>query len=147
MYATVDEDIKLRKAETWNERFPDMKQLRVYMHDNTDVPLTRPSDPDLQKALFSEYYGGCCGKGGVVLHTCGWIRTVPLYSGLIGDQYYLNKTKIFGKQKQYTDKDVSTPDLGLNILDRGYRSILATQLCGQKYFHPDFAQSDNKFSG
>ena len=65
MYPTVDEDIKLRKAETWNWWFPDTKRLRAYMHDNTDAPLTRPIDPVLQKALFSEYYGGCCGKGEV----------------------------------------------------------------------------------
>ena len=58
---------ELRKAETWNQWFPDTKQLRVYIYENTDVPLTKPSDPDLQRALFSEYYGGLCAKGGVVL--------------------------------------------------------------------------------
>ena len=40
MYPTVDEDIKLQKAETWNQWFPDTKGLRVYIHDNTDVSLT-----------------------------------------------------------------------------------------------------------
>ena len=147
MYPTVDEDIKLRKAETWNQWFPDTKRLRVYMHDNTDVPLTQPSDPDLQKALYSEYYGGCCGKGGVVLQQCGWIRTVPLCTGGIGDQDYLSKTKIFEKQKQFADKDVSYPEPGLNVLDKDYVSTLAAQLCGQQCFQPDFAQSDKKFSG
>ena len=52
MHSTVEEDIKLRKSEIWNELFPDKKRLRVYMHDNTDIPLTKPSDPDLQKGLF-----------------------------------------------------------------------------------------------
>ena len=87
-----------------------------------------------------------------MLQQCGWIRTVPLYTGGIGDQDYLSKTKIFEKQQQFTDKDVSSPDVsspesGLNVLDKGYRSILAAQLCGQQCFQPDFAQSDKKFSG
>ena len=101
MYAYVDEDIKLRKKETWNQWFPESKRLRIYMHDNTDVPLPKPSDPDLQKALYSEYYSGCCGKGGVVLQQCGYIRTVPLCTGGIGDQDYLSKTHIFQKQKEF----------------------------------------------
>ena len=67
MYTTVDEDIKLRKTETWNQWFPDTKRLQVYIHYNIDVPLTKSGNPGLQKALFSEYYVGCCAKGGVIL--------------------------------------------------------------------------------
>ena len=63
MYSTLQEDVKLRKSETLNECLPDTKQLQVYMHVNTDVPLTNPNDPDLQKALFSEYYGGSTKEG------------------------------------------------------------------------------------
>jgi hypothetical protein len=85
VYASVGEDMKLRNKDTWSEWFPESKSLRINMHDNTDVPLTRPSDPDLQKALYSDYYGGCVGKGGgVVLQQCGWIRTLPLCTGGIG---------------------------------------------------------------
>ena len=95
MYATVDEDISLMKKETSNEWLPENKRLRIYMHDNTNVPLAKPSDPDLQRALFSEYYASCCGKGRVVLQQCGWRRTLPLCTGGIGDQDYLRKTKTF----------------------------------------------------
>jgi hypothetical protein len=147
MYAFVGEDMKLRKKDTWSDWFPESKSLRIYMHDNTDVPLTRPSDPDLQKALYSEYYGGCVGKGGVVLQQCGWIRTVPLCTGGIGDQDYLSKTKIFEKQKAFAKKDDTSDETGLNVLDKGYRSTLAAQLQGQHCFQPDFAQCDRKFNG
>jgi hypothetical protein len=144
MYAFVGEDMKLRKKDTWSDWFPESKSLRIYMHDNTDVPLTRPSDPDLQKALYSDYYGGCVGKGGVVLQQCGWIRTVPLCTGGIGDQDYLSKTKIFEKQKAFAMKDDTSDETGLKVLDKGYRSTLAAQLQGQHCFQPDFAQCDRK---
>ena len=42
---------------------------------------------------------------------------------------------------------MSSPEPGLNVLDKGYRSILAAQLCGQQCFQPYFAQSDKTFSG
>jgi hypothetical protein len=127
MYAFVSEDMELRKKDTWSDWFPESKRLRIYMHDNTDVPLTRPSDPDLQKALYSDYYGGCVGKGSVVLQQCGWIRIVPLCTGGIGDQDYLSKTKIFEKQKAFVMKDDTSDETGLNVLDKGYRSTLAAR--------------------
>jgi hypothetical protein len=142
MYAFVGEDMELQKKDTWSDWF------RIYMHDNTDVPLTRPSDPDLQKALYSDYYGGCVGKGGVVLQQCGSIRTVPLLcTGGIKDQDYLSKTKIFEKQKAFAMKDDTSDETGLNVLDKGYRSTLAAQLQGQHCFQPDFAQCNRKFNG
>ena len=67
------------------------------MHDNADVPLMQPSDPDLQHGLYSEYYGGCWDKGGVILQQCGWIRTVCICTRGIGNQDYLSKTKISEK--------------------------------------------------
>ena len=33
------------------------------------------TDPDLYNALYSDYYGGCVGKGGVVIQLCGRIGT------------------------------------------------------------------------
>jgi hypothetical protein len=147
MHAFVGEDIELKKKDTWSDWFPESKRLRIYMQDNTNVPLTRPSDPNLQKALYSDYYGGCVGKGCVVLQQCGWIRTVPICTGGIGDQDYLSKTKIFEKQKAFGMKDNTSNETGLNVLDKGYRSTLAAQLQGQHCFQPDFAQFDKKFNG
>jgi hypothetical protein len=110
------------KKDTWSDWFPESKSLRLYMDDNTDVPLMRPSDPDLRKALYSDYYGGCVAEDGVVLQQCGWIRSVPLCTGGIGDQDYLSKTKIFEKQKAFAMKDDTADETGLNVLDKGCRS-------------------------
>ena len=81
-----------------------------------------------------------------MLLQCGWIKTVPLCTCGIGDQDYLSKT-FFEKQQQFADKDMSSPEPGLHVLNKGYRSTLAAQLCGQQCFQPDFAQSDKKLSG
>ena len=106
-----------------------------------------PSDPDLQAALYSEYYAMCCGKGGVAVQQCGWIRTLPLCTGAIGDQDYLSKTKTFEKQKQFAETDNTSDEPGLNVLDKGYRSTLAARKEGQQCMQPDFAECDRKFNG
>jgi len=144
MYATVEEDLDLRDA-SWEQYFPKSDKHRVVMHDNTDVPLMDASDPDLHRALYSEYYGKCCGKGGTVLQQCGFIQTIPLCTGAINDGGYCDETKIFQKQKQFTEQDTSSPEPALNVLDKGYRSTLAAKEHGQQCFQPDFAESDCKF--
>ena len=52
------------------------------------------------------------------------------------------EVKSFEKQKVLVDKDISSSEQGLNVLDKGYRSTLAAQMCGQQCIHPDFAQCD-----
>ena len=47
----------------------------------------------------------------------------------------------------FADKDVSSFEQGLNVLDKGYRSTLTAQMCGQQCIHPDFVQCDLKFKG
>jgi hypothetical protein len=145
-YASVSEDAKLRK-ESWEGLFEEAKQFRIYMHDNTDVPLMKPSNPDEQRAFYSDYYGQCCAKGGVACQLCGYIRTFPLCTGGIGDQDYVEKTKIFEKQSTFTKQDKSAPNSpALNIFDRGYRVILAALANGQQILQPDFAPCDGKFN-
>ena len=115
------------------------------MHDNTNVPLMSPSDPDLHNALYSDYYGGCVGKGGVAIQPCGWIRTLPLCTGAIGDQAYLSKTETFEKQKIFTEIDETSDEPATNVMDKGYRSTLEAQKQGQRCLQPDFAESDRRF--
>ena len=117
MYAFMAEDLKLRNQNTWPVHFPPEKRTAIYMHDNTNVPLSAPSDPDLQAIFFSEYYAMCCAKGGVAVQQCGWIRTLPLCTGAIGDQEYLSKTKTFEKQKQLAEADNASDEPGINVLD------------------------------
>ena len=63
-YASYAEDVKLRK-DKWDKHFPPEFGTRGVMHDNTNIPLPTPSDADLNRALFSKYYGEPVGKGGV----------------------------------------------------------------------------------
>ena len=146
MYASVAEDLKFRNQETWPEHFPQKNRSRIYMHDNTNVPLLSPQDPDLHAALYSEYYAETCAKGGVAVQQCGYIRTLSLCTGAIGDQDYLSKTETFEKQKQFTEADKTSDEPALNVLDKGYRSCLAAQKEGQQCMQPNFAQSDMRFN-
>ena len=39
----------------------------------------------LKRAMWSDYYGMACAKGGVSNQLCGWIRAIPLFTGRITD--------------------------------------------------------------
>ena len=52
----------------------------MIMHDMTDVPLPHPSDAELNRATYSKYYGGNCGKGGIFTQPCGWEGTLELFT-------------------------------------------------------------------
>jgi len=146
MYATFDEDLTLWK-ENWNEIFHPEKKQRIIMHDNTNVCLVKPSNPALQRALYSQYYCRCVGKGGVALQLCGWTTTLELCTGRMEDSAYIKSVKIFEQQKTFAEKDPSSPNPFINILDRGYRVVLhAHQLGGQLCIQPQFAQSDGMFN-
>ena len=117
------------------------------MHGNTNINLPRPSDPDLNRALYSDYYGQCVGKGGAAVQPCGWMRLLPLWTGAVGDSQYITGTKILEEQKKFAEGDFSSPEPFLNIFDKGYRSVLDARACGgQRCLQPAFAQSDKKFS-
>lgn len=105
-----------------------------------------PSDPDFNRALFNKYYEMCCGKGGVAVQQCGWIRSFHLCTGGIDDSHYLEVTKILERQKQFFDSDTSSAEAGTNVFDKGYRLLLAALQAGQKCLQPNFAQSDRKFT-
>ena len=115
------------------------------MHDNTNIRLPEPSDPDLYRALRLEYYDMCCAKGGIALQQCGWIRNIPLCTGAISDQGYLKETEVLKQQRKFAEMDTSSQEPGLNVLDKGYRSTLAAKIEGQRCLQPDFAECDKKF--
>ena len=68
-FVSIDEDESLRKSH-WNEKMSG-KRIRMIMHDMTDVPIDQPGDSELNRATFSKYYGGNCGKGGIFTQLCG----------------------------------------------------------------------------
>jgi hypothetical protein len=72
MYALHQEDIALRD-EQWNLHFEPTSGVQPVMDDNTNVPMQNPNDSGLSRALYLQYYGQCCAKGGISVQLCGWI--------------------------------------------------------------------------
>ena len=144
-YATYKEDCKLRK-DKWNIRYDGM---RVVLWDNTNISmLFKPSNPQLQRITFSNYYSENCAKGGGFIQLCGWMGTHNLWVGASSDTMYLNKSDILKYQDEFSRKDlVDGKHIPFStILDKGYRSTLAAWMAGcQLILQPDFKKSDKKF--
>jgi hypothetical protein len=146
-YATYEEDIDLRD-EYWNTLFPVEKLWQIIMHDMTNVPLMKASDPELQRATHNRYYGMNCAKGGIHTQPCGWEGTIELYTGHIEDSAYVEKAKIFEDQQEFAARDLVNGVLVpfINIFDKGYRLILQAAKAGnQKCLQPYFAESDKRY--
>ena len=148
IYASLLEDETLRKQH-WNEMIPENKRLRMIMHDMTNVPLTQPSEAEVNRSLWNTYYHHCCAKGGVFTQLCGWEGTLELFVGGVGDSEYIRKSGILLVQDDFAKKDTSqgkTVVPFINVFDKGYRVLLdcykeGEQLCWQ----PAFARSDERY--
>jgi hypothetical protein len=81
-------------------------------HDNTNVPLLAPSDADLNRSLFSDYYNETCAKGGTALQRCGWILAIELATGRIPDSVYIELVEIFEEQKAFAQQDKDLTEEG-----------------------------------
>ena len=145
MYASYAEDVKLRK-DKWDKHFPPELRTRAVMHDNTNIPLPTPSDADLNRALFSKYYGEPVGKGGVGIQFCGWIVALHLVTGAIPDSPYIALVKILLQQKIFQENDKTSEKGFVNILDKGYRITLAANNEGQSCLQPIFSKSEEQFT-
>ena len=84
MYATHEEDIAFRNPY-WDKTFDPRYDPRIIMHDATNLPYQNPSNAAQGRAMWSDYYGMACAKGGVSNQLCGWIRAIPLFTGRITD--------------------------------------------------------------
>jgi len=144
MYASHAEDVEFRDPK-WNRHFPPESGLRTVLHDNSNIGLPNPSDADLNRSLFSDYYDGTVAKGGVAVQLSGWQRNLDLATGAIGDSQYLKLVKIFEQQQRFANEDTSSPLSFLNILDKGYRSVLEALNHGQRCMQPAYADSDRQF--
>ena len=146
-YATIDEDEALRK-DSWNKVIKDTR-ARLIMHDMSNVPMDSPSATELNRATFSEYYGGNCGKGGIFTQLCGWEGALEMYTGSIGDSDYVDKSGILKEQDKFANADPEKDGTVIpftNVFDKGYRVTLACyehgkQLCWQ----PVFRKSDERY--
>ena len=136
IYASLEEDEKLRKSQ-WNDMVKrnGSKRLRLIMHDMSDLSLDNPTDAELNRALYNDYYNGCCGKGGIFSQPCGWEGTHELFSGGIGDSDYIRRSKILEMQQQFQeeDKDLDGEIISfINIFDKGYRVLLDCRKNGKQ---------------
>ena len=136
MFASHHEDKTLRK-DYWENMFEGGNDCRVIMHDMTDVPLSQPSEGELNRSLWNSYCNGCCGKGGIFTQLCGWEGTIELFSGGVGDSGYIRDSAILKMQEEFSKGDLTSDGIHipfLNIFDKGYRVLLdclrrGKQLC------------------
>ena len=116
-YATLDEDKTLRKYSR-NKLIKDTRAWLI-MHDMSNIPMDSPSAIELNRATFSEYYGGNCGKRGIFTQLCGWEGALELYTGSIGDSDYVDKSGILKEQEKFAHVVPFT-----NVFDKGIRLTL-----------------------
>jgi hypothetical protein len=143
MFVTQEEDEALR-APHWNNRY---KGLRVVFWDNTNIQMGfKPGDGRLNRLTYSSYYGGNVAKGGVFLQLCGWLGTHSLWVGAVSDTKYLSQSGILEMQEEFVKQDPSSNTAFTNILDKGYRCVLAAWRRGKQFvMQPTFCKSDQQF--
>jgi hypothetical protein len=95
---------------------------------------------------YSAYYAGNVAKGAVFLQLCGWMGTWELWAGAISDTEYQTRSGDFEYMQWFVDHfDKGIPFT--NIVDKGYRCIMAAWPAGKQLFlQPAFARSDRKFN-
>ena len=77
----------------------------------------------------------------------GWLGSWDLCLGAVTDSDYLENSGLMKFQANFQKKDPTSSLSFTNILDKGYRCILAAwRAGGQLLLQPFFAKSDRKFS-
>ena len=144
MYASHEENNLFRNRK-WSD---DFGNARVIMHDNSNIGLPTVSDGDQQRSLYSEYYGGCCAKGGVCIQLYCWICSTHLVSGHACDKKSTELTKILPQQQQQFqehDKQNNAIISFLLVIDKGYCIIMLARQYNQSCRQPIFAKLDEQF--
>ena len=152
LFSSFEEQIQLSDP-SWMDNYGNK---RLIMWDDTNIPATSPSDPEINKHLYSQYYGGCVAKAGVGLLTTGWQCGTDPYAGNICDSDYMIRGKlspdsefsILEEMENFVEKCPVHSDIPFsNILDKGYRIVLEAHRCGgQMCIQPNFARSDRRFN-
>mmetsp|Transcript_31595 Transcript_31595/g.76330 ORF Transcript_31595/g.76330 Transcript_31595/m.76330 type:complete len:534 (-) Transcript_31595:28-1629(-) len=146
MYASYEEDARFRNR-SWDSSFDPLNGERIIMHDATGIPLQRPSSAEQQRALYSDYYGTTCAKGGISNQLCGWIRGIPLFTGRISDSQMIKDSKVLVEQRTFSEADASSDEPFTNVFDKGFRNSLDAAMEGQKCKQPKYSKGDIQFSG
>ena len=70
-----------------------------------------------------------------------------MWLGAVSDSVYLEKSGLLGYQELFQKSDATSSISSTNILDKGYRCVLAAwRAGGQLLLQPFFAKSDRKFT-
>lgn len=148
-YASLVEDETLRKDHWAKELLKPGQRVRMIMHDMTNIPLTQPSEPELNRALWNSYYNQPCAKGGIFTQLCGWEGTIELFVGSTGDSDYVRLSKLLEEQHLFSIDDLledGSEVAFLNVFDKGYRVMLDCYKHGkQLVWQPAFARSDERY--
>ena len=114
-----------------------------------------PTLSHVQRLTYSSYYSGNCGKGGVGLQFCGYIITIPLWTGGVSDSDYLTpkinkdgeEDGVLVWQKKFQDEDLVNGEVKefVNMLDKGFRIVQPAIKYKQKIIQPIFASSERDF--
>jgi hypothetical protein len=180
LHVSMEEDKLLRGTNhnsnpLWDEQIFDPvggkkkanNNMRLVLHDNLKMDMTKPTKEDIQKLLFhqSEFNGdgSCVAKGGVTVQPCGWIGTLELFCGGLTDTKYIQATNLLeDQQRAVNDERMSTRGGGgdaiitppkyepfVNIFGRGYQcfdrneSLESYSHGGQLCLQPFMSSSSN----
>jgi DDE superfamily endonuclease len=104
----------------------------------TNVDLDgSPSDGELQRLTYSQYYGANCLKGGVCMTAFGYVVAYPLFNGTITDSLYTIVSGLLAEQEQLAKDDGGPPVT--NMTDKGFRiSAACAKAGGQRLITPVF---------
>lgn len=83
----------------------------------------------------------CCAKGGIAVQLCNWVFGLPLVTGHCDDDQQIKYTMILELQKLFSEKDPTSLESFLNVLDKGYLQLLKAKQLDQLVLQPDRAES------
>jgi hypothetical protein len=126
------------------------KNQRIILWDTTNIPIPQPGDAEGQSLTWNSYYHQNCGKAGIGVQPCGWIRCAELWMGAASDTLYHSKNEgILPMQQEFQESDKIDETIipFIQILDRGYQVQKASLDAGkQKVEQPFFADKEGFFS-
>ena len=91
----------------------------------------------MQRLTYSRYYCGNVAKGHVSLRLYGWGYVEELWTGAVLDTDYMTRSGVFDEQENFLKNSTGADVPFSNILDKGYRLILASlRSVGQYILQP-----------
>lgn len=131
----------------WDSTFDRDDGPCVVMHDATNVPFLNPSGANLQRAMWNDYCGMPCAKGGVSNQLCSWMQGMPLFTGRMTDSQMMKESKILQQQQAFSEADETSSKPFTNVFDKGFCNLLDAAVEGQKCLQPKYSKGEMQFEG